>query len=123
MYFEIFYSQYNKYILNILEQLTQSQRLKNICTVLEGVFKNINEWICNNLHTDSIKYITDPQVHTTNNTRRATNELMNQGVKTDGIQCYNTYQESIILDLVTESDTYNNYNYASRVDWEIEKTP
>ena len=48
---------------------------------------------------------------------------MKQGVKTDNIQYYNTCQESILLDLVTESDIYNNYNYASCVDWEIEKTP
>ena len=83
----------------------------------------MNEWIHSNLHTDLIKYITDLQVHTTNNTRRATNELMNQGVKMDRVQEYNTNQESIILYLVTESDIYNNYSYASFVDWEIEKTP
>ena len=48
---------------------------------------------------------------------------MNQGVKIDDIQYYNTYQESILLDLVTESDIYDNYSYASCVNWEIEKTP
>ena len=62
-------------------------------------------------------------MHTTNGDRRATNELMIQGVKTDGIQYYTTYQESILLDLVTESDIYNHYRYASCVDWEIVKTP
>ena len=53
---------------------------------MEEAFKNINDWIHSNLHTDLIKYITNSQMHTTNNTKRATNELMNQGVKTDGIQ-------------------------------------
>ena len=32
-------------------------------------------------------------------------------------------QELIILDLVTKSDIYDNYRYASFADWEIEKTP
>ena len=49
-----------------------------------------------NLHTDSIRYITDPQEHTTNNSGRAKNELINQGVKTADVQYYNTHQESII---------------------------
>ena len=48
---------------------------------------------------------------------------MNQGVETDGIEYYNTHQESILLDLVIESDIYNNYSYASCVDWEIGKIP
>ena len=34
---------------------------------------------------DLIKYITDPQEHTTNNTRRAKNELINQGVNAAGV--------------------------------------
>ena len=51
-------------------------------------------------------------MYTTNDTRRAKNELIKQGVKIDGIQYYNTYQESIILDIVTERDIYVNYSYA-----------
>ena len=62
-------------------------------------------------------------MHTTNDAGRTTNELINQGVKTDSIQYYNTHQDSILLDLVTDSDIYDNYSYASFVDWEIEKTP
>ena len=85
MYFETLFSKQNTYILNILQQLTQSQRLKKVFTVLERAFKNMNEWIHSNLHTDLIKYITDSQVHTTNNTRRIKNELIKQGVKTDGV--------------------------------------
>ena len=56
-------------------------------TILEGAFKNMNDSISNNLHTDLIKYITDSQMHTTNDARRTTNVLMNQGVMTDSIQC------------------------------------
>ena len=45
----------------------------------------MNDWISNNLHTDLIKYIADSQMHATNNARKTTNKLMNQGVKTDSI--------------------------------------
>ena len=76
----------------------------------------MNEWICSSLHIDSIKYITDSQVHATNNSIRVTNQLMNQGVEIDGIQYYNTNEELIRLDLVIESDIYNNYSYISCVD-------
>ena len=62
-------------------------------------------------------------MHTTNNTRRATNGSMKKGMKIDGIQYYSTYQESILSELVAESDIYDNYNCASFVDWELEKTP
>ena len=89
MYFKTLISKHNKYILNKLQQLIQSQRLKNVFTVWEGAFKNMNDWIRSNLHTDLIKYITDSQVDITNYARRATNELMKQGVKPGGIQYYN----------------------------------
>ena len=92
MYFEILFSKHNKYILNILQHFTQSQRLRNIFKVLEGAFNNMNDWVSNNLHTGLIEYVTDSQVHTTNNARRATDKMMNQGVKIDSIQCYNTHQ-------------------------------
>ena len=68
----------------------------------------MSKWICSNPYTDLIKYITDSQVHTTNNTRKIKNELIKQGVKTDGVQHYNTHQESILSDIVTESNIYNN---------------
>ena len=48
---------------------------------------------------------------------------MKQGVKPEGIQYYNTHQESILLNIVTESDIYDNYSYTSFVDWEIKRTP
>ena len=44
-------------------------------------------------------------------------------MKTDGIQCYNTHQELVISNIVTESGIYDNYCYASCVNWEIKKTP
>ena len=43
-------------------------------------------------------------------------------MKTADTQYYNTYQESILLNIVTESDIYDNYCYTSCDIWEIEKT-
>ena len=51
------------------------------------------------------------------------NELINQGVKTADVQYYDTHQESILSNIVTESDIYDNYSYTSFINWEIEKTP
>ena len=38
---------------------------------MEGAFKNMVDWIHNNLHTDLIKYVTNSQMHTTNNVIQA----------------------------------------------------
>ena len=84
--------------------------------MLKRVLKNTIDWIRSNVHTEVIKYITDSQLHTTINTRRATDELMKQGVKTDGIQYYNIHQGLFISDLVTESDIHNNYSYTPVAD-------
>ena len=48
-------------------------------------------------------------------------KLINQGVKTKNDRYYNTHQKSILLNTVTESNIYDNYNYTSCVNWEIEK--
>ena len=82
---------------------------------MKEVLKNIIEWLNINLHTDLTKYITDQQEHTTNDTRKMKNELLHQGVKTTDVQYFNTHQESILSNIVTESDIYNNYSYASCV--------
>ena len=42
---------------------------------------------------------------------------------TEGVQCYSSHQESILSNIVTESYIYDNYSYASSVNWEIEKAP
>ena len=85
MYFETLFSKQNKYTLNKLPQLIQSRRLKNVFTVVEGAFNNMVDWTHSNLHTDLIKYITNPQEHTTNNAQKAKNELINQGVRTTDV--------------------------------------
>ena len=48
---------------------------------------------------------------------------MKQGVKIDGVQQYNSHQESNILNIVKESDIYDIYSYAPFVNLEIENTP
>ena len=65
----LFYEQRN-YILIIFQQIIQSRRFKKLSTVLKGLL-NIS------LHIDLTKYITDQQEHTTNDTRKAMNELLN----------------------------------------------
>ena len=93
MYFKTFISKHNKYILNRLQQIVQSQRLKNIFTVMEGAFKNMVDWIHGNRHVDLIKYMTDSQIYTSNEVIQVMNELMKQEVKSDSIQCYNIHQD------------------------------
>ena len=53
------------------------------------------EWLDINLPTDLTNYITDHQEHATSDTRKAKNELINQGMKTTNVQYHNTDQESI----------------------------
>ena len=101
IYFRMLLSRHNKYILNKLQQIIQSQRLKNISIVMEGIFKNMFNWIYSNLHIDLIKYMTDSQVYTSKNLLQVMNELMKQEVKSDSIQCYNIHHESILLGLFT----------------------
>ena len=85
-HFETLFYEHKNYILIILQQIIQSQRFKNVSTVLKGVLKNMIEWLNISLHTDLTKYITDQQEHTTNDTRKAKNKFINQGVKTADVQ-------------------------------------
>ena len=100
-HFHTLFYEHKKYILIILQQITQSQGFKKVCTVLKEILRNMIEWLNISLHTDVIKYIADHQEYTTNDTRKAKNELTNQGVKTADVQYYNTHQESILSNIVT----------------------
>ena len=51
------------------------------------------------------------------------NDLVEQGVTQDGIQCYNIHHEHILSNLFTNGNLYDNKSYASYADWKIEKTP
>ena len=116
MHLESLFSKHTKYLLNILQQIIQSRRFKDVFIILGDVYKNTKEWIRGNLRTDQINYTADTQVHTTTDARIVTNELMNQGVCTRGVQCYSSHQELILSDLITERDIYDNYSYTSYVD-------
>ena len=114
-HFETLFCEHKSYILIILQQIIQLQRLKKASTVLKRVVKKMIEWLDISLPSDLINSNTDHQGPTTNDTRKAKNELINQGVKTANVKYYNTDQESILSNVVTESDIYNNYSYTSCV--------
>ena len=59
------------------------------------------KWLDINLPTDLTNYNTDHQ-ELTNDTRKTKNKLINQGVKTTNVHYYNTDQESILSNIVTE---------------------
>ena len=118
----IFYK-HTKYLLNIIQQIIQSQRFKTILTILGVVSKNKIEWIRMNRRTNQVSYATKSLVHTTTDARIANNKLTNQGVKTADDQYHNIHQELILSNTVTESNIYDNYSYTSYINWEIEKTP
>ena len=82
---------------------------------MKGAIKDITECLNSNIYTYLIKDITDPQEHTTNDTRRVKSELINKRDETDNVQYYNKHQESIILNIVTENNVYNKYSYTSYV--------
>ena len=69
------------------------------------------EWLNISLHTDLIKYVAVQQEHTTNDRRKTKNGLINQGMKTTNVRYYPTDQESILSNIVTENNIYDNYNH------------
>ena len=123
--FETLYYEHMNNTLIILQEIIKSQRFMKVSIILV-VLKNMIKWLDISLPTDLTKYNIDHQINTTNDTRRAKNKLINQGVKTTNestnVHYYNINQELILSNIVTESDIYNNYSYNSCVNWEIEKT-
>ena len=109
---ETLYYEHNN-ILIILQQIIQSQRFMKVSAILKGVLKNMIKWPDISLPTDLTNHNTDHKIHTTNDTRRVKNKLVIQGVKTTDVHYYNTYQESILSNIVTESNIYNNYSHNS----------
>ena len=73
------------------------------------------KWLDISLPKDLTNHNTDHREHTTNNTKRSKNKLVNQGMKAIKVHYYNTDQELIISNIITESDIYNNYSYNSCV--------
>ena len=110
-HFKTLYYEHKNDILIILQQIIQSRRFMKVSAILKGILKNMIKWLDNSLPTDLTSYNTDHQEHTNNYTRRAKNKLVNQGVKTTDVHYYNTHQEAILSNIVTESDIYDNYSY------------
>ena len=69
-HFKTLFHEHKNYILIILQQIIKLQRFKKVSTVLNRALKNMIEWLDSSLHTNLIKYITDHQEHTTNNTKK-----------------------------------------------------
>ena len=109
-HFETLFYEHKNYILIILQQIIQSRKIKKVSNGLKGVLKNMIKWLDSSLYTNLTKYITDHQKHTTNDTRKTKNELINQSVKIAHVQYYNIDQELILSNIVTESDIYDNYS-------------
>ena len=120
---ESLFSKHTKYLLNTIQHIIQSQRLKTILAILGVVYDNTKVWLRNNLYTDQVNYDNKSQEHTTADVRTTSKKSTNQGVNTADNQCHNIHQESILSNTVIESDIYDNYSYTSCVNWEIEKTP
>ena len=68
---ESLFSKHTKYLLTIIQQIIQSQRFKDILTILGVVSNHTKEWIHMNLRTDQVNYTTKSQVHTTTDPRIA----------------------------------------------------
>ena len=123
VYFKTLLSKHNKYIQNKRKQIIQSQRLKNIFTIIKEAFKKIVDWIYGNQHIDLIKYMTDSQVYISNNALQVMNDFMKQELTPDGIQYYQTHHKLFLLDLFPNGNIYDNDSYVFYADWKIEKTP
>ena len=102
--------------------MIQSQRLKDILTILGEVYDNSKVWIRINLRTDQVKCDNKSQAHTTTDVRTTSSKSTNQGVKITQDQCHNIQQESFLSNTVTENDIYDNCSYTSCINWEIWKT-
>ena len=59
MHLESLFSKHTKYLLNILQQIIQSQRFKKVSIALKRVLRNMTKWFDSNLHINLTKHITD----------------------------------------------------------------
>ena len=85
--------------------------MKAILTILGVVYDNTKVWIHINLHIDQVNNDNKSQVHTITDVRTTNNKSTNQGMEIADDRCHNIQQESILSNIVTESDIYDNYSY------------
>ena len=112
---EPLFSKHTNHVLKIYQQIIQSQRFTKVSITLKRVLKKVTEWFNSDPPIILTKCTTDHQDYTNNNTDKDRYKLMNQGVKTTNDRYYNTHQKSILSNIVTESDIYDNYSYTSCV--------
>ena len=86
---ESIFSKHTKYLLNTIQHMIQSQRLKAILTILGVVYDNTQVWISINLRNDQVNYDNKSQIHTITDVRTTSSKSTNQGVKIANDQCHN----------------------------------
>ena len=79
------------YLLNIIQQIIQSQCFKTILTILGVISKNTKEWIRMNLCTNQANYTTNSQTHATTDARIVNDKLSKQGMMTADNQYHHTH--------------------------------
>ena len=89
---ESLFFKHTKYLLNIIQQIIQSQRFKKVSIARKKALKNVTDWSDSNPHINLTKYINHCQEHTNNDTYKERYKLINQGVKTTNDQYYITHQ-------------------------------
>ena len=65
---ESLFSKHSIYLLNIIQQIIQSQIFKNVSTTLKKVLKNMIKWFDSDPHTNFIKHCWNTNSSTTSNT-------------------------------------------------------
>ena len=99
---------HTKYLLKITQQIIQSRKYKKVSITLKIFLKNVTKWFDSDSHIILTKYITDHQENTNIGTDKGKYKLINQEVKTTNDQYYNTHQQLILSNTVTEIDIYDN---------------
>ena len=79
---ESLFSKYTKCLLEITQQIIQSQKFRKVFITLKKVLKNVTELFDSDSHIILTKHITDHQEHTNTDTDKDRYKLINQGVKT-----------------------------------------
>ena len=81
LHYELLFSKHIKYLLNIIQRVIQSRRLKAILTILGIIYDNTKVWIQINLRIDQVSYDNKSQVHTPTDVRTTNSKSTSKGVE------------------------------------------
>ena len=109
MYFKALLSEHNKRVQNRLQQIVQSRKFKAVSTFVNGAFENIVNWVHSNLHLDITNCTIGSHMSITEDAIQVMNIMKEQEVTPDGIQFHTIHHKSILLDLFTDNDLYDNH--------------